>query len=131
MRYREYQSSDLPAILSMHRAQGFEYELPRMDDPKLWLSRMVILNESGRPCQSILGRLTSEWYYLDDPEAFSPAARMRRFLTLQEIAVSESKHAGMDTAHVWIPPQVQDKFGPQLERLGWQQFTWPTFVRQI
>jgi hypothetical protein len=129
MRYREYQSSDRPALEAMHAAQGFDYSLPDLDDPKLWITRMVITNESGRPTQAILGRLTSEAFYLDDPNAHSPATRMRRFLTLQGIAATEGKHAGMDSVHVWLPPQIKETFGGQLERLGWREFTWPVYMR--
>ena len=131
MRYREYEPSDRPILEAMQKAQGHAYTLPPLDNPRLWITRMVILDEKGVPCQAILGRLTSEAYYLDFPDAMSPAARMRRFLCLHQIAAYEGRMAGMDSVHVWLPPEIKEKFGGQLERLGWQEYTWPTFVKHL
>src|SRR5208282_2663447 len=131
MRYREYQASDRPILEEMQRAQGYDYKLPPLNDRKLWITRMVILDEKGVPCQAILGRLTSEAFYLDFPDAMSPVARMRRFLSLHQLAASEGRAAGMDSVHVWLPPEIKDKFGGQLERLGWVEYTWPTFVKHL
>ncbi len=43
--------------------------------------------------------------------------RMRRFLALHEVAASEGKKAGVDSA-LWLPPEVEKKFGDQLATLG-------------
>jgi hypothetical protein len=131
MRYREYQSKDRPIIEAMHKAQGYDYALPPLDDSRLWITRMVILDEKGVPCQAILGRLTSEAMYLDFPDAVTPATRMRRFLSLHQLAANEGRLAGMDSVHVWLPPEIKEKFGGQLERLGWQEYTWPTFMKKL
>lgn len=131
MNVRDYQQSDFPALQAMHTAQGFEYQLPDLSDSGLWITRKVMTEDGGRPVGAILGRLTSEAFYLDNPKVTSPAMRMRRFLALHEVAASEGKKAGVDSVHVWLPPEVEKKFGNQLARLGWVQFTWPTFVKSL
>src|SRR5271163_3470737 len=112
MRYREYKPEDRPALEAMHAAQGFDYEFPDVDDPRhLWITRMVITNESGRPTQAILGKLTSEAFYIEDSNAHSIETRVRRFLTLQHIAENDGKQAGMDSVHIWLPPELEKTFG--------------------
>jgi hypothetical protein len=126
---RPYQPSDKPAIEEMFRAQGFDYGLPDPDGP-LFIVRMV-LEENGKPVQALLGRLTSEAYLLFDPNAASPVTHMRRFLGLHQKACEAAQKAGIDSVNVWLPPKVSKLFGGQLERLGWKNYIWPSYMRKI
>ena len=66
MNVRDYQQSDFPALQAMHTAQGFEYQLPDLSDSGLWITRRVMTEDGRRPVGAILGRLTSEAFYLDN-----------------------------------------------------------------
>jgi len=114
----------------MHAAQGFGYELPDLLDPRLWITQKVLEDKEGKPVKAILGRLTSEAFFLDYPEE-NEFTRMRRFMALHEVACEEGRRCGMDSVHVWLPPELKKKFGERLERMGWIEFTWPTYMRKL
>ena len=114
----------------MLRAQGYEYTLPELDYSPLFITRLV-LEDEGKPVQALFGRLTSEAYFLEDPESSTPQTRMRRFLFLHHAACDIARSAGIDSVHVWLPPQIKEKFGPQLERLGWNEYVWPTYAKHL
>lgn len=131
MKIRNYRNEDAPALKAMLAAQRFDYELPDLTDPKsLFITRLVIEKDS-KPVAAVLGRLTSEAYFLENPESGTDIERARRFLILHGRAIQMGREAGIDSIHVWLPPEVQKKFGPQLESLGWEQFTWPVYERRI
>jgi len=130
MTIRGYQAEDKEALEQMHRKQGFAYSLPDLDDPSLWISRDVLLDGAGKPAQAILGRLTAEAYFLDSGEA-SAHVRIRRFLALHRRACERGKAAGMDSVHVWLPPEIKETFGRQLEKLGWVEYVWPTYMKAL
>jgi len=88
-------------------------------------------NEEGKAVQALLGRLTSEAYFLEEPSSASPSVRMRRFLALHSRACEEGREAGVDSVHAWLPPEVSEKFGSQLCKLGWTQYTWPVFMKRL
>jgi len=131
MVYRDYMPSDRPALLAMKEAQGFQYDLPDLDDPRLWISRKVLVNQFGRPIAAILGQLTSEAFLLDSQTDAGPYKRMRRILSLYELACEEARSCGMETTHAWLAPDIKDKFGDQLMRLGWREHTWASFSKAL
>jgi hypothetical protein len=132
MQLRDYRPSDRPALEAMFRAQGYEYVLPDISDEKLFITRLILVDEHDKPVQAVLGRLTSEAYFLEDPKSAGPVIRMRRFLALEEAACDRGRRAGLDSVHVWLPPEVETtKFGSQLERLNWKEFTWRTFCKEL
>jgi hypothetical protein len=131
MNLRDYKSTDRADLEAMQRAQGFDYKLPDLNDPRLWIARRVMVDEKDRPTHAILGRLTSEAYYLNFPRKENPITQMKRFLSMHEIACAAGKQAGLDSCHIWIPPEIKETFGPQLERLGWVEYTWATFSKQL
>ena len=131
MRFREYRAEDKPALEAMYRAQGFAYEFPDIDDSRLWITRMVLVDDEDKPLQAVLGRLTSEAFFIFDPKVASPVTQMRRFVSLQEAACESGRRAGVDSVHCWLPPEVKETFGPQLERLGWLEYEWATFARSL
>jgi hypothetical protein len=67
MLIRRYNESDLDALRRMHAGQGFGYAFPNLADP-LFVSKLVVENDDGRPVMASLARLTCEMYLLVDRE---------------------------------------------------------------
>lgn len=128
---RDYEPSDYPFLVSMYRAQGFDYDLPDINDPRLWISRKVMVNPAGRPVAAAMGQITSEAFLLEDPNDANAYKRMRRIVSLYEVACEEARLCGMQTTHAWLAPEIADQFGDQLKRLGWKQHLWPSFSKEI
>jgi hypothetical protein len=62
---REYKESDLEALRRMHASQGFDYQFPDLADP-IFVSKLILEDDSGRPVMASLARLTCEMYLLVD-----------------------------------------------------------------
>src|SRR5580704_15596329 len=67
MRIREYCDADLAALRRMHASQGFAYPFPDLGDP-IFVSKLVLEDDAGRPAMASLARLTCEMYLLVDRE---------------------------------------------------------------
>lgn len=63
MLIREYTESDLYALRAMHASQRFDYPFPDLADP-LFVSKLVLEDDSGQPVMASLARLTCEMYLL-------------------------------------------------------------------
>ena len=68
MKIREYGDADLAALRRMHASQGFAYPFPDLRDP-IFISRLVLEDDAGRPAMASLARLTCEMYLLVDRDA--------------------------------------------------------------
>jgi hypothetical protein len=68
MLIREYTPADLDALRRMHASQGFDYAFPNLDDP-IFISKLIVEDDAGRPVMASLARLTCEMYLLIDREA--------------------------------------------------------------
>ncbi len=64
MLIREYTPADLDALRRMHASQGFDYAFPDLSDP-IFISKLILEDDSGRPVMAALARLTCEMYLLD------------------------------------------------------------------
>ena len=116
----------------MHGSDGFPYELPDLADPRLWIVRAVMVRDDGVPVKATLGRLTSEAFLLEDHgELEDGPMRMRRSLALTERACEEGRRMGIDSVHAWLVPEIAEKFGGQLARMGWIRHEWPTYVKLV
>jgi hypothetical protein len=73
MRIREYTPADLDALRRMHASQGFDYAFPNLSDP-IFISKLILEDDSGRPVMAALARLTCEMYLLIDRTAPSDSA---------------------------------------------------------
>jgi len=70
MLIREYTPADLDALRRMHASQGFDYAFPNLDDP-IFISKLILEDDSGCPVMAALARLTCEMYLLIDRAADS------------------------------------------------------------
>ena len=131
MLVREYREGDLDALLRMHARQGFDYAFPDMSDP-IFLSKLVVEDESGRTVMASLARLTCEMYLLADPQAGSPRERYGRLLALHCAGERDLLARGLDDAHAWLPPPIAKRFGRRLAALGWiRDDAWTPYCRRL
>jgi hypothetical protein len=131
MLVREYMPGDLDALRQMHARQGFEYAFPDISDP-IFVSRLVIEDESSRVVMASLARLTCEMYLLMDPKAGSPQERYARLAELHRIGEADLAARGLDDAHAWLPPTIARRFGRRLEAFGWvPDNKWTPYCRQF
>jgi hypothetical protein len=70
MLIREYTPADLDALRRMHASQNFDYAFPDLDDP-IFISKLILEDDTGRPVMAALARLTCEIYLLIDRAADS------------------------------------------------------------
>lgn len=130
MTVRPYTAADLDALKAMHAAQGFDYAFPDLDD-SIFLSKLVVEDDQGRPVMASLLRLTAEAYLLLDPRAGRPRERWWRFLALHEAARRDAFALGLDDAQAFVPPKVERSFGRRLAKLGWVKDPWPAYCRRV
>jgi len=113
MLVRQYKESDLAALHRMHAQQGFDYPFPDLADP-IFVSKLVVEDESGRAVMASLARLTCEMYLLADPEAGQPRDRFARLLALHDAGERDLLARGLDDAHAWLPPRIAQRFGRRI-----------------
>jgi hypothetical protein len=131
MLVREYREGDLDALLRMHARQGFDYAFPDISD-RIFLSKLVVEDPSGRAVMASLARLTCEIYLLADPEAGSPRERYGRLLALHSAGERDLLARGLDDAHAWLPPPIAKRFGRRLAALGWvRDDAWTPYCRRL
>jgi hypothetical protein len=130
MLIREYTDADLSALRRMHAAQAFGYAFPDLANP-LFLTRLVLEDESGTPVMAALLRLTCEAYLLHDPAAGSPRERWQRLLAMHAAVRADARARGLEDVHAFLPPRVERAFGRRLARLGWVKDPWPSFCRRV
>jgi hypothetical protein len=130
MRIREYAPEDEAALREMHARQGFEYPFPDLSN-QLFLTRLVLEDDSGRAVMAVLGRVTCEVYLLAEPAAGTPRERWWRLMGLHEAARRDLCARGFDDATCWIPPRIARAFGRRLTRLGWVRDPWPAYSRSV
>lgn len=115
---REYTDADLDALRAMHRAQGFDYPLPDLRDP-IFVSKLVLEDDAGKPVMAALARLTCEVYLLAAPKEGTPPERYARLLELHRAGADDLRMRGLDDAHAWLPPRIAQRFGRRLRHFGW------------
>lgn len=148
MRIREYTESDLDALRRMHASQGFDYPFPDLADP-IFVSKLVLDDDSGRPVMASLARLTCEMYLLVDrgnqaavgaqpgPGEGRDAVPLRNRSRGVRAQAARQRYdcllaRGLDDAHAWLPPQIAKRFGRRLEALGWvRDDAWTPYCRRL
>lgn len=149
MLIRDYTESDLDALRAMHASQGLDYAFPDLADP-IFISKLVVEDDSGRPVMASLARLTCEIYLLIDRGsrstialsdrslnsrlggAGSPRDRYEWLLTLHAAGERDLLARGLDDAHAWLPPSIARRFGRRLDALGWvRDDSWTPYCRRL
>jgi hypothetical protein len=131
MLVRQYTEADLAALRRIHAQQGFDYAFPDLSDP-IFVSRLVVEDDAGRPVMASLARLTCEMYLLADPGAGTPRDRYERLVALHAAGQRDLLARGLDDAHAWLPPPIAKRFGRRLEALGWvRDDAWTPYCRRL
>ncbi|HEY0701642.1 MAG TPA: hypothetical protein VGD60_02645 [Candidatus Acidoferrales bacterium] len=129
MKIREYTDADLAALRQMHASQGFDYPFPDLRDP-IFVSKLVLEDDAGKPAMAALARLTCEMYLLVDraprdstSQASVAQARERyaQLLALHDAGQRDLIARGLDDSHAWLPPRIAKRFGRRLTQLGWMR----------
>ena len=124
-------ASDVQLTRFCGARQGFDCAFPDLADP-IFISKLVIDDDAGRPVCASLARITCEMYLLADPDAGTPRERYTRLLALHEAGRSDLLARGLDDAHAWLPPPIARRFGRRLEALGWiRDDAWTPYCRHL
>jgi hypothetical protein len=140
MKIREYDDADLAALQHMHASQGFAYPFPDLRDP-IFISKLVLEDNAGRPAMASLARLTCEIYLLVDrdekrdgkvADATSPRERYAQLLALHDAGERDLIARGLNDAHAWLPPHIAKRFGRRLTALGWlRDDAWTPYCKRF
>jgi hypothetical protein len=140
MKIREYDDADLAALRRMHASQGFAYPFPDLRDP-IFISKLVLEDNAGRPAMASLARLTCEIYLLVDrdekrdgkvADATSPRERYAQLLALHDAGERDLIARGLNDAHAWLPPHIAERFGRRLTALGWlRDDAWTPYCKRF
>src|SRR5271169_4261453 len=133
MKIRTYEERDLEALQAIHARQGFGYVFPDLSNP-LFLTKLVLgREEEGKGIAgAALLRLTAEAYLLLDPQAGSPRDRWQSLLSLHEATRREALARGLEDVHAWLPPEIAEKFGQRITRLGWiRDDQWTPYCKKL
>lgn len=131
MLIREYTEADLDALRGIHARQGFNYAFPNIAD-LIFVSKIVVEDESGHTVMASLARLTCEMYLLADPDAGTARDRYARLLALHSAGEHDLLARGLDDVHAWLPPPIAKGFGRRLEALGWvRDNAWTPYCRRL
>ena len=131
MLIREYHQSDLEQLRAIHAAQAFDYALPDLTNP-LFVTKLVLIDDSAKVLGAALLRLTAEAYLLLDPRAGTPRQRWQSLLALHAATERDAWRRGLEDVHAWLPPPIAAKFGRRLTRLGWQRDdSWTPYCRRL
>ena len=137
VKIREYTEADLAALQRMHARQGFQYPFPNLRDP-LFVSKLVLEDDDGRPVMASLARLTCEMYLLVDRDGNEETRgstctpenqrcgngahkRYAQLLALHDAGQRDLMERGLHDAHAWLPPPIAKRFGRRLAALGWMR----------
>jgi hypothetical protein len=124
---RDYQPDDLPQIKDIHAAQGFDYTVPRLDDPLFLVKKVRVVD--GRVVAAMFLRITAETFLLVQG---SPEAKGRAIMELQPEVIQEAFTKGLSDVICVVPPEIASDFGPVMERLGWHRDReWPMYSRGV
>jgi hypothetical protein len=127
---RDYRPDDEAALRAMHAAQGFDYPFPDLAN-QLFLTRLVLEDDAGRPVMAALARVTCEVYLLAQPGEGKPRQRWLRLLVMHEAMRRALRAQGFEDATCWIPPRIERAFGRRLRRLGWVRDPWQAYSRKV
>lgn len=97
-------------------------------------TRVATQTEAGN-CPIIgaaLLRLTAEAYLLLDAHAGTPRDRWQWLLALHAAAERDAWQRGLEDVHAWLPPQIAQKFGRRIAKLGWRRDdAWTPYCKRL
>lgn len=110
-------TADIPALQDLHQRSGLTYPFPFLGYGDGMVSKLALVDDSGKITAAALGKMTVETYLLLDMAA-SARRRWERICELSSWYELDLRQKGIDSAHAFIPPALED-FAGQIARLGW------------
>lgn len=130
MRIREFGEKDLERVRELHRACGFEYDLPNMASPLIVVRQAV--EDDGEIQLAGFLRVTTEAFLLMNAKWRTPGWRWLAINRLHEAARADARAKGIEDVNVWIPPEIERPFGRRLMAMGWRkERPWATYTAQV
>jgi len=124
---RDFQPEDTDSIISIHKSQGFSYNLPQMSSPLVLVHK--VREVDGQVVASMFLRVTAETFLLVEG---SPESKGRAIEELQPEVLREAKEKGLDDLVCVIPPEIAESFAPALRKMGWSHDRdWPMYSRSV
>lgn len=144
MKIRDFRMEDMPRLQEIFLQQGLPLEcfpqlvlqVEKHGKPQLianprFVVRKVLEGDDGKIIQAALVKITSEPYFLSDTAASNPVARMTGFADLVEACAEEAKRKGLEDTTAWIPPHLEERFGPILKTVGFLPSPWASYTRKL
>lgn len=138
---KEYEGSDLGALMRIHEANGLPAncfpELVVVDKTtnRLVVNPLFIVREVGREGEeTAIGgfiKLTGEAFIIVNHAVGTPE---QRWEWLQQITDQCEKLAfakGLDELTCWLPPDLVDSFSKRLKDLGFDRSPWVSFTKKL
>jgi hypothetical protein len=122
---RDLQPEDVPIVLDIYKAQGFDYALPDLTSPLILVRK--VREVDGRVVAAMFLRLTAENFLVTTG---SPVEKGRAIEELQPEVLREAYGKGLADIVCVVPPEISASFAPVLERMGWtHDRDWPMWSR--
>lgn len=123
---RPCEDSDVPIFKELLALQKPGYEPP--DFKQMAVS--CVLEEDGKVRAGGFLRLTATAYLLLEPEQ-SKRAKLGQLLILHKELMPAAKQRQITQVEAFIPPEMKATFGRILQKLGWQEYTWPVYAIDV
>ncbi len=128
---RPYRQEDLPELERIHKAQGFNYAFPDLENQSYFI-KLVGVDDDGKIVAGAIAHLTAEIFFLLDPKDGTPEERFKRF---EQIEAEGRRVAwypgGLDDVYAMLPPPIEKRFGKRLMSLGWVKNLWKCYSREL
>jgi hypothetical protein len=128
MELRKLCSTDVQAMKRLHASMNLAYELP---DPQKAFFVKLGMFEGSRLVTAVLGRKTSEAYLLIDRNWANPSERWDAVQRLIVASAEQAKIDGISDTHVWLPPEVEKRFGKRLAEFAFVKAPWNCYTAQL
>jgi hypothetical protein len=124
---RDFKPEDTDSIISIHKEQGFSYNLPQMSSPLVLVHK--VREVDGQVVASMFLRVTAETFLI---LRGSPESKGRAIEELQPEVLREAKEKGLDDIVCVIPPEIAESFEPALRKMGWSPTRdWKMWYRSL
>lgn len=125
---RQFTKEDSLQAFAIHRANGlpdncmpefYTYnEKQELVPNPLLLIKAVHENGHGKPSMMAFVKITGELFLLLDHTVGTPEERWEWLNEFKDWMANEAWKNGLEQISAWVPPEMNDAFGPRLEEMG-------------
>jgi hypothetical protein len=138
---REYEGSDLGALMRVHEANGLpancfpELVIADRKTHRLVLNPLFIVREVGmegdEPAVAGFVKLTGEAFIILNHAVGDPEKRWEWLQQITDHCERLAWARGLDELTAWIPPDLVDSFEKRLKDLGFERSPWVSFTKKL